>query len=88
MLAAEGLNNAGILAVADAQRKDKGSSTTIVELDREPFDEPTKALLSEALAGYTVNIVCLPGSGVLRQVSALDSLGITYRVLEEDPAID
>ena len=83
MLAAEGLNQPEILAAADAIRRDKGSNTTIVDIAQHPLDSALKQLLASALANYTVNIVCLPGSGVLRQIHELDSLGINYRLLEE-----
>jgi hypothetical protein len=78
LLIADGLQDESLLAKINQFRR---SPSSLIDLNSNKVPEDFRAGVASSLDGYMVNIVILPGSLLLKNVSDLANIGIEYRIL-------
>jgi hypothetical protein len=77
MLIADGLGEPSLAATADGLRARDGS---VVDLNVNPVDPTIRQNIGEALNGYVVTILNLPGSHIPKLLKDFGPLGVEMRV--------
>lgn len=80
LLIADGLQDPSLIAKIDQYRS---SATSLIDLNLNAVVGDLRSGVANALEGYIVNIVLLPGSHLSNNVLEFSKLGIAHRVLSE-----
>ena len=78
LLIADGLKDQSLLAMINQYRS---GSSSLIDLNLFDVTYELRSGLANALEGYIVNIVILPGSHLTNNISDFSRLGIEHRVL-------
>ncbi len=80
MIITDGLEDPNLKSQIDPIRR---GSSALVDLNSNHLGADLRPFISEALSGYKVCVVALPGSSLLKLSDELQTIGLKYRLLRQ-----